>query len=180
MEKHNKKHKKQSNNENNKNNVNIELIKAANPDKTVFDLAGTTFIIGKKYSVVKKLGQGAYGVVCSCKDNEKNVLVAMKKIQNAFEDLIDAKRIVREIRLLHFLNHPSIIKLLDIEKPKDIANFNDIYFATEYMDTDLHKVIYSKQPLSDSHYQYFIPSSKGETVSKNPYNKLRQPFQNSF
>jgi mitogen-activated protein kinase 1/3 len=156
MEKHNKKHKEQSNNENNKNNVNIELIKAANPDKTVFDLAGTTFIIGKKYSVVKKLGQGAYGVVCSCKDNEKNVLVAMKKIQNAFEDLIDAKRIVREIRLLHFLNHPSIIKLLDIEKPKDIANFNDIYFATEYMDTDLHKVIYSKQPLSDSHYQYFI------------------------
>jgi mitogen-activated protein kinase 1/3 len=156
MEKHIKKHKKQANNENTKNNVNIELIKANNPDKTVFDLAGTTFIIDKKYSVVKKLGQGAYGVVCSCKDNEKNILVAMKKIQNAFEDLIDAKRIVREIRLLHFLNHPSIIKLFDVEKPKDLANFNDIYFATEYMDTDLHKVIYSKQPLSDSHYQYFI------------------------
>ena len=156
MDRHIKKHKKQANNENTKNNVDIELIKANNPDKTVFDLAGTTFIIDKKYSVVKKLGQGAYGVVCSCKDNEKNILVAMKKIQNAFEDLIDAKRIVREIRLLHFLNHPSIIKLFDVEKPKDLANFNDIYFATEYMDTDLYKVIYSKQPLSDSHYQYFI------------------------
>ena len=156
MEKNVKKYKKQSNNENKKNDVNIELLKAANPDKTVFDLAGTTFIIDKKYSVVKKLGTGAYGVVCSCKDNEKNILVAMKKIQNAFEDLIDAKRIVREIILLHFLNHPAIIKLLDVEKPKDISNFNDIYFASEYMDTDLHKVIYSKQPLSDSHYQYFI------------------------
>ena len=151
-----KKHKKNSNTENKKNDVNIELLKATNPDKTVFDLAGTTFIIDKKYSVVKKLGHGAYGVVCSCKDNEKNILVAMKKVQNAFEDLIDAKRIVREIILLHFLNHPSIIKLVDIEKPKDISNFNDIYFATEYMDTDLHRVIYSKQPLSDSHYQYFI------------------------
>ncbi len=156
MEKNVKKYKKHSNNENKKNDVNIELLKAANPDKTVFDLAGTTFIIDKKYSVVKKLGTGAYGVVCSCKDNEKNILVAMKKIQNAFEDLIDAKRIVREIILLHFLNHPAIIKLLDVEKPKDISNFNDIYFASEYMDTDLHKVIYSKQPLSDSHYQYFI------------------------
>ena len=156
MEKNVKKYKKQSNNENKKNEENIELLKAANPDKTVFDLAGTTFIIDKKYSVVKKLGTGAYGVVCSCKDNEKNILVAMKKIQNAFEDLIDAKRIVREIILLHFLNHPAIIKLLDVEKPKDISNFNDIYFASEYMDTDLHKVIYSKQPLSDSHYQYFI------------------------
>lgn len=45
---------------------------------------------------------------------------------------------------------------MDIEKPKDLQNFNDIYFATEFMDTDLHKVIYSKQPLSDSHFQYFI------------------------
>ena len=156
MEKNIKKHKKQSINENKKNSENIELIKAQNPDKSVFDLAGTTFIIDKKYSVVKKLGHGAYGVVCSCKDNEKNTLVAMKKIPNAFEDLIDAKRIVREIRLLHFLNHPAIIKLVDVEKPKDVSNFNDIYFATEFMDTDLHKVIYSKQPLSDSHYQYFI------------------------
>ena len=156
MEKNVKRHKKQSNNDNKKNNVNIEQLKAENPDKTVFDLAGTTFIIDKKYSVVKKLGHGAYGVVCSCRDNEKNTLVAMKKIQNAFEDLIDAKRIVREIRLLHFLNHPAIIKLVDVEKPKDLSNFNDIYFATEFMDTDLHRVIYSKQPLSDSHYQYFI------------------------
>ena len=80
----------------------------------------------------------------------------MKKITNSFEDLIDARRIVREIRLLHSLNHPSIIKLVDVEKPKDISNFNDIYFTTEYMDTDLHKIIYYKQPLSDSHYQYFI------------------------
>jgi mitogen-activated protein kinase 1/3 len=150
------KNSKQINNDNNNNNVDIEEIKAKNPDKTVFNLAGTTFIIGKKYSVIKKLGQGSYGFVCSCKDNEKNVIVAMKKVQNAFEDLIDARRIVREIRLLHFLNHPCIIKLMDIEKPKDLQNFNDIYFATEFMDTDLHKVIYSKQPLSDSHFQYFI------------------------
>ena len=61
MEKHIKKNKKQLNEDNNnKNKVNIELLKAANPDKTVFDLAGTTFIIDKRYNVVKKLGQGAY------------------------------------------------------------------------------------------------------------------------
>ena len=74
MEKNIKKHKNRPNDDDNKNKnaINIELLKAANPDKTVFDLAGTTFIIDKKYSVVKKLGHGAYGVVCSCKDNEKN------------------------------------------------------------------------------------------------------------
>ena len=50
MEKQNKKHKKQNQNDNNKNKENIELLKAANPDKTVFDLAGTTFIIFIKKS----------------------------------------------------------------------------------------------------------------------------------
>ena len=159
MKKTSKKKSKQkydNNPENSKTKEDIEAIQAANPDKTIFDIAGNTFIIDKKYSVVKKLGQGSYGLVCSCRDTEKNILVAMKKVQNAFDDLIDARRIVREIKLLYFLNHPCIIKIVDVQKPKDISNFNDIYFATEYVDTDLHHVIYSKQPLTDGHFQYFI------------------------
>ena len=119
MKKTNKKKQKQKDDstEASETKENIEAIRAANPDKNVFDIAGITFIIDKKYSVIKKLGQGSYGIVCSCKDNEKNILVAMKKIQNAFEDLIDARRIVREIKLLYFLNHPCIIKILDVQKP---------------------------------------------------------------
>ena len=145
-----------TNNTNNNSTTNLDLLKAANPNKTVFIVAGIPFIINKKYQLIKKLGQGAYGVVVSCKDTSNNQTVAMKKVQNAFDDLIDAKRIVREIRLLHFLNHPCIVKLIDIEKPEDLSNFNDIYFSTEFMDTDLHRIIYSKQPLSDDHFQYFI------------------------
>ena len=57
------------------------------------------------------MGGGAYGVVCSALDNKKNKKVAIKKIGNAFEDLIDAKRIYREIKLLKFIKHPNIIKL---------------------------------------------------------------------
>ena len=49
MDKNMKKNSRQINNDNNNNNVDIEEIKAKNPDKTVFNLAGTTFIIGKKY-----------------------------------------------------------------------------------------------------------------------------------
>ena len=36
MERNAKRHKKQSNNEDKKNNENIELLKAQNPDKSVF------------------------------------------------------------------------------------------------------------------------------------------------
>ena len=125
-------------------------------DKHSFTFAGSTFIVSKKYMFIKRLGQGAYGVVCACLDTSTNKKVAIKKIPNAFEDLIDAKRIVREIKLLHFFEHPNIVNLVDIQKPEKETGFEDIYFATEFMETDLHKVIYSKQKLTDEHIQYFI------------------------
>lgn len=37
--------------------------------------------------------------------------VAIKKCPNAFEDLVDAKRIVREIRLLMHFRHENIVKV---------------------------------------------------------------------
>jgi hypothetical protein len=39
-------------------------------------------------------------VVCSAFDKRNNRKVAIKKVTNAFQDLIDAKRILREVRLL--------------------------------------------------------------------------------
>jgi len=53
-----------------------------------------------KYEYIKQIGHGAYGVVCSALDHKLKAKVAIKKVPKAFEDLIDAKRIVREIKLL--------------------------------------------------------------------------------
>lgn len=33
---------------------------------------------------------------------------------------------------------------------------NDVYLVYELMDTDLHQIIRSSQPLSDDHFQYFV------------------------
>lgn len=73
------------------------------------------------------------------------VQVAIKKIPSAFEDVVDAKRIVREVRLLRRLDHMNIIKIVDILPPPSLADFNDVYIVSELMDTDLHRVIYSSQ-----------------------------------
>lgn len=62
----------------------------------------------------------------------------------------------REIKLLSMFQHEHIIKLIDIIKPDDRKKFNDIYIITDLMETDLHRVNYSKQVLSDDHIQYFI------------------------
>lgn len=109
-----------------------------------------------KYEFIKMMGGGAYGVVCACLDKEKNKKVAIKMIPNAFEDLVDAKRIYREIKLLKFFDHENIIHLEAVLRPDNPKTYTDIYIVTDLMETDLHRVIYSKQKLTDEHIQYFV------------------------
>eukprot|EP01059_Diplonema_ambulator_P008502 TRINITY_DN18139_c0_g1_i4.p1 TRINITY_DN18139_c0_g1~~TRINITY_DN18139_c0_g1_i4.p1 ORF type:complete len:376 (+),score=137.48 TRINITY_DN18139_c0_g1_i4:141-1268(+) len=114
------------------------------------------FIVDNKYDITKAVGTGAYGVVCSAVDTETGEKVAIKKIGKVFDDLVDGKRILREVKLLSFLNHENIISIKDILRPVDKDTFEDIYFVSELMDTDLHQIIRSKQKLTDEHHQYFI------------------------
>lgn len=121
-----------------------------------FVASGTTFTVPKRYEYIKVIGQGAYGVVCAASDKMKARKVAIKKVPNAFADLIDAKRIVREIKLIEYYDHENIISLIDVLKPPAKTGFEDIYFVNDLMETDLHRVIYSHQELTDDHIQYFI------------------------
>ena len=50
--------------------------------------------------------------------------VAIKKIPGAFDDLVDAKRIVREIRLLRHFNHENVMKVVDILPPSSLEDFD--------------------------------------------------------
>jgi len=145
-----------------KNKNPIKINKNTNKEKVkkgkiqTFTISGTTFTIDERFEFIKQIGLGAYGIVISCLDKITNNKVAIKKVQNAFEDLIDAKRILREIKLLRFFEHENIISLLDVPKPENKNDFNDIYIITDLMETDLHRVIYSKQELTDEHIQYFV------------------------
>lgn len=113
--------------------------------KIFIKFQGTIFILDERYEFIKQIGIGAYGVVCSFKDKVDDTNVAIKKVPNAFDDLVDAKRILREIKLLKFFDHSNIISLLDVPKPETKIGFNDIYIVTDLMETDLHRVIYSRQ-----------------------------------
>jgi serine/threonine protein kinase len=114
-------------------------------------------MVDAKYSPIKSLGTGAYGIVCSAFDRSKgNKRVAIKKIPNAFEDLIDAKRILREVKLLRHFKHPNVVGLKDMIPPPEGYPYNDIYMVMDLMETDLHKIIHSPNVLTDEHIQYFI------------------------
>jgi len=47
--------------------------------------------------------------------------------------------------IIEFFDHDDIISIVDILKPEKKTGFEDIYFVTELMETDLHRVIYSGQ-----------------------------------
>lgn len=61
---------------------------------------------GLVYKLINDFGGG--GISSSAQDAESGDKVAIKKIPRAFEDLVDAKRILREIKLLKHFNHENV------------------------------------------------------------------------
>jgi serine/threonine protein kinase len=69
---------------------------------------GQKFVTDVKYNPIKVLGQGAYGIVVSATDSISGKKVAIKKIGKAFDDLVDGKRILREVKLLRHFDHLNV------------------------------------------------------------------------
>lgn len=117
-----------------------------------------TFTVDQRYSMIRVIGSGAYGVVISAADVKTDTNVAIKMVPKAFSDEIDAKRILREIKLLKHFQHDNIVKIIDMMPPnvKYLEDFTDVYIVSDLMETDLHRIVYSKQKLSIDHVQYFI------------------------
>lgn len=83
----------------------------------VYNIAGLAFETDAKYAVKKAVGQGAYGLVCSARVVETGEGVAIKKIPKAFDDIIDCKRLLREIKILKHFDHDNILGIKDILCP---------------------------------------------------------------
>nr|AAN75065.2 mitogen-activated protein kinase [Malus micromalus] len=122
-----------------------------------YNVFGNLFEVSSKYvPPIRPIGRGAYGIVCAAVNAEAREEVAIKKIGNAFDNRIDAKRTLREIKLLRHMDHENVIATKDIIRPPQKENFNDVYIVYELMDTDLHQIIRSNQPLNDDHCRYFL------------------------
>lgn len=100
--------------------------------------------VGDNYEILKQIGVGSYGSVVKAKNKKSGNFVAIKKIGQLFVDLIDCKRVLREITLLKRINHPNIVKLLDIIiSPGEEDSFEEIYLVFEYATGDLKKLFKS-------------------------------------
>ncbi|KAL3366593.1 hypothetical protein AABB24_011342 [Solanum stoloniferum] len=109
-----------------------------------------------RYQIQEVIGKGSYGVVASAVDTKTGERVAIKKINDVFEHVSDATRILREIKLLRLLRHPDIVEIKHIMLPPSRREFKDIYVVFELMESDLHQVIRANDDLTPEHYQFFL------------------------
>jgi len=114
----------------------------------------SSFQVPESLELIRGIGAGTYGMVAAFKETDTGRNIAVKKITNAFEDLIDGKRILREVKLLQQFDHENIVKILDLYPPES-QQFDDVYIVQELMEMDLTRVIRSKEALSEEHYRWF-------------------------
>lgn len=124
--------------------------------KHYFRMWEMIFEVDTKYVPMKAIGRGAYGVVCSAVNRETGERVAIKKINDVFGNRMDALRSLRELQLLRHIRHENVIALRDVMMPSNRSSFTDLYLVYELMDTDLHHIIKSSQPLTNDHCKYFL------------------------
>jgi len=92
----------------------------------------------RRYQVKDTIGSGSYGKVMSAYDRKQKTYVAIKCCKNIFHDLIDCRRIIRELTILNRMQrHDLIVDLHDIVF--DEKN-EDLYFVLNLMESDLRKL----------------------------------------
>lgn len=119
-------------------------------------VSGHTFTIDPRYILkdARILGKGSFGVVTTAFDSIRKMDIAIKRIRPYATDEWDARHTLREIRLLKLLkDHPNVVTLYELSlfQPK-----TELYMMMELMDCDLHRVIQSKQPLTEKHHKCFV------------------------
>jgi mitogen-activated protein kinase 1/3 len=115
------------------------------------------FRIPARYHPIQIIGSGSYGQVMHCHDKLMNESVAVKLIKDVFCNTGDARRILREIKILRNLRHDNIVPIMDIVTPDDKKNFEDLYIVFTRMDCDLLRVLNDQQQqLTDAHIVHFM------------------------
>jgi len=100
-----------------------------------------------RYKDLKLIGAGAYSVVARATDQVTGERVAIKRIGEVFYDALEAKKVLREIRLLRDFHHNNIIQLRELIEPSSMETFDDIFMVTDFMESDLRRIIKSKKDM---------------------------------
>jgi len=85
-----------------------------------------------RYKRLDKLGEGTYGYVYRALDQEKNLIVAIKKIKLEHNEEGIPATTLREVSLLQHLKHPNIVEMSGV-----LYDQGELYLVFEFIDRDL-------------------------------------------
>ena len=114
------------------------------------------WLVGDDYICERLLGTGSYGKVALATRKSTGQKVAIKRMENIFEDETDCKRILREVTLMRKLKHPFVVELVELLYTSDPTSFDTLYVVMEYAESDLKKIIKSNINLEMQHTQHII------------------------
>ncbi|KAI5963842.1 hypothetical protein KGF57_001217 [Candida theae] len=119
------------------------------------------FLVDSRYEIIRVLGKGSYGVVCSAVDTKSlstglEHKLAIKKVTKIFTKDILLVRAIRELKFMKFFKgHKNIASLLDSDIVY-VKPYDGLYCFQELADLDLARVLYSNVQLSEFHIQNFM------------------------
>ena len=108
--------------------------------------------VPETYELKKQIGCGSYGDVAQAIIAHSGKKVAIKRFRELFDDLVDCKRILREIQLLRKVTHPNLTKVIEVFTPPE-KQFNEIYMVMDCCQSDLKKLFKSPLFLEPEHVQ---------------------------
>jgi serine/threonine protein kinase len=102
-----------------------------------------------RYAIGPVIGKGSYGVVMAATDIFTNEQVAIKHVDNVFENPGDCIRIVRELKLVRMINHVNIVSLRNVIQSDDRRS---VYMVFNRMDSDLHQARHKLRTLQPTQH----------------------------
>ncbi|KAM0046477.1 putative protein-serine/threonine kinase CMGC-RCK family [Helianthus debilis subsp. tardiflorus] len=98
-----------------------------------------------KYTIIKEVGNGTFGVVWQALNKHNGELVAIKKMKRKYYSWEECMNL-REVKSLRKMNHPNIVKLKEVVRENNI-----LYFVFEYMECSLYQLMEDRvKPFSET------------------------------
>ena len=118
------------------------------------------FEVPSHFRCLRVVGKGAYGMVCEAIDRKAKKgeeRVAIKKIKEALYHPLDAKLVLRELKISRLIGkHPNILGIRDLIKPPSKRRMDTIYIVSDFMDTDLYRLCQSQVEFTENHVRHLL------------------------